>query len=64
MKDDYDKKDIRKSPETKVVKTKVKADFPSGWGYHLKRGSHCLITPEGKQIKFASKEEAMGYANG
>jgi hypothetical protein len=62
MKEDYDKKDIRKSPDTKAV-SKKKPDFPEGWGYYLKRGSHCVVNPDGKQFKFASKEAAMEFAN-
>jgi|TARA_R110000851_G_scaffold265882_3_gene418459 hypothetical protein len=63
MKIEYDKKDIKESPKVKAV-TKKKPDFPTGWGYFVKRGSHCVITPEGRQVKFASKEEAMEFANG
>jgi len=64
MKQDYDKKDIAASPETKVAKKKTKRDFPEGWQYYVKRGAHCTLDPNGKQTKHASLEAAKEYANG
>ena len=60
---EYDKKDIKESPKVKAP-AKKKADFPEGWEYYLKRGSHCVSTPDGRQFKFASQEAAMEFANG
>ena len=59
---DYDKKDIKESP--KVKKVEKKAELPKGWGYYVKRGAHCIVDPNGKQTKHASKEAAMEFANG
>lgn len=59
---DYDKKDIKESP--KVKKVEKKSELPKGWGYYVKRGSHCIVDPDGKQTKHASKEAAMEFANG
>ena len=64
MKEDYDKKDIRKSPETKDVKKEKKRDFPEGWQYYVKRGTHCTVDLKGNQTKHASLEAAKEYANG
>ena len=59
---DYDKKDIKESP--KVKKVEKKSGLPKGWGYYVKRGAHCIVDPDGKQTKHASKEAAMEFANG
>ena len=45
---DYDKKDIKESPKVKKV-AKKKSELPEGWGYYVKRGSHCVLDPDGKQ---------------
>ena len=58
---DYDKKDIKESPKVKKVE---KSELPEGWGYYVKRGTHCVVDPNAKQTKHASKEAAMEYANG
>ena len=58
---DYDKKDIKESPKVKKVE---KSELPEGRGYYVKRGTHCVVDPNGKQTKHASKEVAMEYANG
>jgi len=60
---DYDKKDIKESPKVKKV-AKKKSELPEGWGYYVKRGSHCVLDPDGKQHKFPTKEAAMEFANG
>ena len=60
---DYDKKDIKESPKVKSA-PKKKAELPEGWGYYVKRGSHCVGDPNGKQTKHASKEAALEFANG
>ena len=62
MEQDYEKKDIKESPSTKAVAPK--RDFPEGWTYNLKRGKHCVRSPEGMLYKFNSKTEAMDHANG
>ena len=62
MEQDYEKKDIKASPQTKVVPKKP--DFPKGWQYYYKRGSHCVRSPEGMLNKFSSKAKAVEYANG
>ncbi len=61
MEQDYEKKDIKESPETKAA---PKRDFPEGWTYNLKRGNHCVRSPEGRLYKFKTKQEAMDHANG
>ena len=63
---DYDKKDVTKSPKVKAPSKKKSelSELPEGWGYYVKRGSHCLLDPNGKQTKHASKEAAMEFANG
>jgi len=61
---DYDKKDVTKSPKVKAPSKKKKSELPEGWGYYVKRGTHCLLDPNGKQTKHASKEAAMEFANG
>ncbi len=62
---DYDKKDIAKSPKVKAPsKKEKKSELPEGWGYYMKRGSHCVLNPEGRQFKFPTKEAAMEFANG
>ena len=58
---DYDKKDIKESPKVKKVE---KSELPEGWGYYVKRSTHCVVDPDGKQHKFPTKEAAMGFANG
>jgi hypothetical protein len=58
---DYDTKDITASPSTKAA---PKPDFPEGWQYYVKRGSHCVRNPEGRLMKFSSKAEAVEWANG
>ena len=62
MEKDYDTKDIKASPQTKVVAPK--SDFPEGWNYYLKRSRHCVRSPEGRLMKFGSKAEAVEFANG
>ena len=47
---DYDKKDIKESPKVKKVE---KSELPEGWGYYVKRGTHCVVDPNGKQTKHA-----------
>jgi hypothetical protein len=64
MKIEYDKKDIAESPKTKSVKKTKKPDFPEGWQYYVKRGTHCTLDSNGNQVKHTSKEAAMEYANG
>ena len=59
---DYDKKDIKESPKVKKVENKL--GLPKGWGYYVKKGAHCIVDPDGKQTKHASKEAAMEFANG
>ena len=63
MEELYDKKDVTKSPKVKAP-SKKKSALPEGWGYYVKRGTHCLLDPNGKQTKHASKEAAMEFANG
>jgi hypothetical protein len=58
---DYESKDIKASPQTKVA---PKPDFPKGWNYEVKRGKHCLRGPNGILRKFNSKAEAAEFANG
>ena len=53
---DYEKKDITASPSNKAA---PKPDFPEGWDYYLKRGQHCVRTPEGRLMKYSSKAKAM-----
>lgn len=60
---DYDKKDIKESPKVKSA-PKKKAELPDGWGYYVKRGSHCVVDPDGRQHKFADKKAALEFANG
>ena len=64
MEQDYEKKDIKESPMTKVVAPAPKSDFPDGWVYNLKRGRHCVRSTEAMLYKFDSKEEAVAHANG
>lgn len=59
---DYESKDIKASPQTKAAPKKP--DFPEGWQYYFKRGSHCVRSPEGMLMKFSSKAKAMEHANG
>ena len=61
MEKDYEKKDIKASPQTKAAPN---PDFPEGWTYNLKRGRHCLRGPDGMLRKFDSKAEAVEFANG
>ena len=63
MKIEYDKKDITSPLKQNLLENK-KPDFPEGWQYYVKRGSHCTLDPNGNQVKHASKEAAMEYANG
>ncbi len=62
MEKDYDTKDIKASPQTKVVAPK--SDFPEGWDYYVKRSKHCLRGPDGMLRKFGSKAKAVEFANG
>ena len=48
----------------KDVKKETKRDFPEGWQYYVKRGTHCTVDPQGSQVKHASLEAAKEYANG
>ena len=61
MEKDYDTKDIKASPKTKAA---PKPDFPEGWQYYVKRGSHCVRSPVGMLNKFNSKAKAVEFANG
>lgn len=61
--------------ETKVMKPSVTEarqavenvpvvrSFPEGWEYFVKRGQHCVRNPSGLMKKFASKKEALDWAN-
>tara|TARA_Y100001951_G_scaffold52220_1_gene41312 strand:- start:1153 stop:1341 length:189 start_codon:yes stop_codon:yes gene_type:complete len=57
----YDKKDVAAAPK---IKAAPKPDFPEGWSYTVKRGSHCVWDPKGNMSKHASKVAAMRFANG
>ena len=61
MEKDYESKDIKASPQTKVAPKKP--DFPEGWNYEVKRGKHCLRGPNGILRKFSSKAKAAEFAN-
>tara|TARA_B100000686_G_scaffold283231_1_gene306068 strand:+ start:767 stop:955 length:189 start_codon:yes stop_codon:yes gene_type:complete len=59
---DYEKKDIKESPEVKAVAPK--SDVPEGWQYYIKRSKHCVRSPEGVLAKFGTRQEALDHANG
>ena len=61
MEQDYEKKDIKESPETKAAPS---TGVPEGLTYNVKRGKHCVRSPEGMLYKFGTKDEALEHANG
>jgi|MDSW01.2.fsa_nt_gb hypothetical protein len=62
MIDEYDKKDMKKSPqEKKVKKEKKEFTLPKGWELYLKRGTWGVRSPEGTLTKFALEKDAKKY---
>ena len=63
MEQEYDKKDMKGSPSTKVVAPE-ESEFPEGYAHYVKRGRHCVRGPDGLLKKFKTHNECIEYANG
>ena len=57
MEQDYQKKDVKKSPKVKVWP-------PVGWEMYIKRGVWCVRDLKSRLHKFATEQEAKVLING